>query len=203
MGQEDLIIDHKVEEFFFHQIRQACFNQNLESSPHTEFYLVQLLSHFSHREGMVALSQNRERPLAIQYLESLQSQSEDRIPLLKGLGDFILYVSGFFQESLERRGMELSYYFSLGENAYRNLHALSDQNQILEAFQETFAELATKFPAYVEVLWEISENTHMKRDSGLLRLYERYLSTGSKRLLNKLHQEGFFPQITPSSPTKH
>lgn len=203
MGQEDLIVDKKVEEYFFQQIREASFNQHLESSPHTEFYLVQLLSNFSHRDRIGSWSQNRERPLAICFLESFHTDLDNRIPRLKDLGDFILYVSGFFQESLERRGMDLGYYYSLGETAYRSLHALSDQNQIFETFQETFAELAAKFPAYVEVLSEISENSHMKRDSGLLRIYERYLSTGSKRLLKKLHRAGFFPNSNPPSLTEH
>ncbi len=203
MGQEGLIVDNKVEEFFFHQIRKACLNQNIDSTPHTEFYLVQLLSNFSQPERVQAWTQNRERPLAIHFLESLHTDLENRIPLLKDLGDFILYVSGFFQESLERRGMELGYYYSLGENAYRSLQALSEKNTICEAFQETFAELAAKFPAYVEVLSEISENSNITRDSGLLRLYERYMTTGSKRLLKKLHSAGIFPNTTPPSLSKH
>jgi hypothetical protein len=193
MDQDRLIPQKGVEEFFFHQVRSAINNQNLSTHPHTEFYLVRLLSNFCQSDRLFPDEESKVTPLAIRYLQSLQLDRLDSVRLLQELGDFTLYTTGFFQESLQRSHMDLSYYFSLGGNAYHRLHSLGERSQMLEVFQETFLDLASRFPAYVEVLSEISENTLARRDTDLLKLYERWLATGSRRLLKKLQEAGIHP----------
>lgn len=203
MGPTQVIIQKGLEEYFFQQVRSACLNQHLEASDHTEYYLVRLLSDFCRRETLYPKNWETDRPLAIQYLEIFQLGIMERIPLLKSLGDCTLYITGFFQESLNRSGLDINYYFSLGGNAYRKLHAIADQTQMLEVFQETFAELSERFPAFAEVLCEISENSEICRDTDLLKLYERWLVTGSKRILKKLHLAGIYPTLQEPSNIAH
>lgn len=203
MGSKNLKLTSGVEEFFIKRVRAACLNQHLNIDHHTEFYLVRLLSDFCRPEGHNALYSESTKPLAIHYLESLQQEPKEKIPNLKQLGDLILYLTGFFQESFHRKQLDLEYYYTLGGSAYHRLHELSEQNYRLEAFQETFLELARQFPSFVEILCEISENSGLHRDSDLLRLYERWVATGSKRLLKKLSAAGIHPHVADHSMQTH
>ncbi len=179
-----------VEEFFHHQVRRAITNQNVEASPHTEYYLVRLLSDFSNIENLFPPQEKNEVPLAILYLESLKANRHDGIRLLKQLGDFALYISGFFQDSLNLKNVDLDYYISMGGTAYDRLHSMAVSPSYWEAFADTFRDLAVNFSKYMDVLSEISESSQAKRDSDLLRLYEKWLNTGSERLARKLSDFG-------------
>lgn len=203
MGQGNLISQKRLEEFFFHQVRHACRNLSLRTTPHTEFYLVRLLSEFCQSDKLYPDEVSKKTPLAIRYLECLQSEKEDGILLLRQLGDFTLYMTGFFQDSLYRSNVDIGYYFTLGGNAFHRLHSLADKAQMLEVFQETFFELASKFPSFVEVLWEVSESNKIGKDSDLLRLYERWLATGSQRILDKLQKAGIYPLAEKTTDTPH
>jgi len=147
MGHRNLISQKRLEEFFFHRVRSACNHLSLKTTPHTEFYLVRLLSDYHQSDKLYPTEDSKVTPLAIRYLESVQSDSEEGILSLRQLGDFTLYITGFFQDSLHRSNVDLAYYLSLGGNAYHRLHTLADKAQMLEVFQETFFELASRFPS--------------------------------------------------------
>ena len=50
-----------------------------------------------------------------------------------------------------------------------------------DALGDVFDELSDKFPAFVDVLGEVSERTALTSNADLLRLYEKWLRTGSRR----------------------
>ena len=52
-----------------------------------------------------------------------------------------------------------------------------------------YRELSAKFGRFVDVLNEVSEKRG-RRDAGVLRLYERWLQTGSPRSKSLLRGEG-------------
>src|SRR5438093_588879 len=85
-------------DFFRGLLRQACDEQRVAPSETAEFYLVQLLERFVRPErGLL------ERPLALDYLESLEEHSPIRYQKLKNVGDTALFLTGVFTESLESK----------------------------------------------------------------------------------------------------
>ena len=70
--------------------------------------------------------------------------------------------------------MDLDYYISLGGYAYSRLASHDD------AFADVFGELAEKFVPVVDVLSDISDRSRSS-NRDVLRLYERWLRTGSER----------------------
>jgi len=201
MDRAHLISQKGLDEYFFQQVRSAISNQNLDTNPHTEFYLVRLLSSYCQSDRLYPDEESRETPLAIRYLQTLQLQHLESIRVLQDLADFTLYITGFFQESLQRSNVDIDYYFSLGRNAYQRLHSLGERSQTLEAFRDTYWELSSQFPSYAEVLCEISEVGLSQGDANLLKLYERWLETGSLRILKKLQKAGIDP--LPRNDSKH
>jgi hypothetical protein len=63
-------------------------------------------------------------------------------------------------------------------------------------FGEVYDELGSKFPRFVDVLNEISEQTAMTSNLGLVQLYERWLKTGSEWMARKLRERGVIPRKT-------
>ena len=102
------------------------------------------------------------------------------------VGDYSLYVAGYFSESLNRKLVDVDYYIDIGRSAYQSLANVA-RSQVR---QEIFSGLHQKFPSLVEVLTEISFHTNSTTAEDLIRLYDRWLKTGSSVLEKKTDGKG-------------
>jgi hypothetical protein len=109
-----------------------------------------------------------------------------RLALLKVTGDVSLFVSGFFSDSLTKRLVDSDYYVRMGGYAYAKLAKLSAHQTMVAMF----SELSMKFVQFVDVLNEVSEASALTDNKSLLRLYEKWLRTGSKRSEKLLREQG-------------
>jgi hypothetical protein len=130
-------------------------------------------------------------PLALRLRRALESGGMEQRARLRNLGDFSLFTSGFFSDSLNRRSVDLDYYVSMGEYAYGSLSRRDS-----DAFGQVFTELARKFVAYMDVLADVSERTGGSGSTDVLRLYERWLRTGSARDGQRLADRGLVPNAS-------
>jgi hypothetical protein len=107
------------------------------------------------------------------------------------MGDTALFVSGFFAQSLQDGAGGLRYYCDLGGHAYARLaHEHETPGRVGPA---VFGELASHFREFVDVLNEVSETTRLNTPLSLVRLYERWLQTGSRRAAALLGERGIAP----------
>ena len=97
-------------------------------------------------------------------------------------------MSGFFSDSFRRKLIDVDYYKSMGEYAYGSLSRSED-----EAFAEVFRELASKFVGFMDVLADVSERTALAAPTDILRIYEKWLRTGSTREGQRLIDRGILP----------
>ncbi len=97
-------------------------------------------------------------------------------------------MSGFFPDSFHRKAVDVDYYVSMGEYAYGSL-----SRRDTDAFGEVFSELARKFVAYMDVLSDVSEHSGIRSSMDVLRLYEKWLRTGSARDGQRLIDRGIVP----------
>ena len=111
----------------------------------------------------------------MRFAKALQEAGIRQRDGLRQVGDLSLFISGFFADSLNRRLVDIDYYIQLGESAYGSL-ARRD-----ETFGEVFNELSEKFPAFVDVLGEVSEQSALTSNTDVLRLYEKWVRTKSRR----------------------
>lgn len=173
--------------YFKELVDGALEHQHVETSEHTAFYIVQLLANFIQR----AADDGDDLPLAIRLARALESGGTRQRVGLKEIGDRSLFVSGFFSDSLNRKLVDVDYYCTIGGYAY---HALSRVER--DVFSPVFAELGEKFLAFVDVLNEVSERTSCASNADLLRLYERWLKTGSARSGQLLVDRGVVPNAS-------
>ena len=180
-------------EYFKVMVEGALDHQGIPSSEEATFYVVNLLT------GFVGLDRPEggtmgDEPLAVRLARALQSGGVQQREGLRRVGDLSLFVSGFFADSLTRKLVDVDYYITLGGYAYGSLGRRDE-----DAYADVFAELAEKFVSYVDVLAEVSERSSVGTNTELLRLYEKWLRTGSRRNGDLLVQRGIVPNASIGS----
>src|SRR4051794_4162720 len=174
-------------EFFKELVDGALARQGLAANELTAFYVVQLLASFV--DG--GADDHPDAPLAMRLADALEGGGLRQRSSLKQIGDRSLFISGFFSDSLTRKLVDVDYYVSIGGCAY---NALS-RNEA-DRFSPVFAELAEKFVGFVDVLSEISERTSCASNVDVLRLYEKWLKSGSRRSGQLLVERGVVPNAS-------
>ena len=181
------------EEFFYELVREAISGLRLKIQPETEFYLVHLLNRFITTDSLFPRDgegQRREEPLALMVKDALdQTEAEAQRSIFRHVGDFSLYVAGYFQDSLNRRAVDVDYYIGMGGAAY---HAVASREPDANK-QRLYGELAQKFGRFVDVLATISEKTQPRTEKDLLRTYEVWVRTGSEKAARALQEAGIVP----------
>lgn len=180
--------DQTPEAYFKDLIGAALTRQHLHATELTEYYLVNLLCRFVRPSSRIAFADDSAEPLALRLRRALDSAGHEQRERLRNLGDFSLFTSGFFSDSLMRKVVDLDYYVSMGEYAYGSLGRRDE-----ETFGEVFAELAGKFVGFVDVLNDVSEHTTTASNADLLRIYERWVRTGSRKEGHRLLERGILP----------
>ena len=194
---EALVHQQTPVEFFKEQVEAACERQRLHPQPLTSYYVVSLLAEFVHLgKASAGEAVASGEPLGVKLLRALDSGGSVQRRGLKQVGDASLFISGFFSDSLRRSLVDLDYYVSLGGYAYRSLGTSDD------TLSPIFAELSEKFVAFVDVLAEVSARAHLSNDADVLRLYEKWLRTGSRRNGNLLAERGIVPNASVAGASR-
>lgn len=97
-----------------------------------------------------------------------------------------------------QRLVDIDYDVSIGGMAYTALSRYP-----ADTFSPIFAELAGKFVGFVDVLSEIGKRTACTSNADLLRLYERWLKTGSPRSRRLLLQCCVVPNASARTSRIH
>ena len=188
---EALFRNESPTEYFRELVEAAIEHQHLAIQELTSFYVVNLLAGYTHLDGSAAAD---DEPLGVRLALALQTAGAAQREGLRKVGDLSLFISGFFSDSLNRSLVDVDYYIQLGERAYGSLARRGDP-----ALGEVYDELAEKFTAVVDVLTEVSERTALTSDADVLRLYERWVRTRSRRSGELLAERGIVPNSSVRS----
>jgi hypothetical protein len=192
MQEPSLVAVSSLREFFRDAFHEASEHQNLDIDEQAEQYVVNLLTVFSRADVLYERTPDglRIKPLAHMLAEALDAPSASaRQRGLQRLGDVSLFISGFFARSFARKLVDIDYHIAMGGNAYSALADSMPRSASGRTIGAIFAQLAQKFQRLVEALNEVSEMSYVHTDADILRLYEIWMKTGSRRahgLLNRL-----------------
>jgi hypothetical protein len=182
------------QEYFRDLLGEAIQKQRVAVLPDTEFYLVNLLADFLKTDRLFTEQTDgskEQEPLALMLARSVDAPRDQQIKTLRRLGDVSLYVSGFFSDSLEKKVVDVDYYAQMGMTAYSRVAVLSRATHAANLFEQ----LSRQFHAFVDVLGEVAERTGVATNTSVLRLYEKWMKTGSVRLARKLGEQGVVAQV--------
>jgi hypothetical protein len=194
-----------LQEFFKDSVAEAMAKQGVAAGDHTAYYVVNLLTLFARYDALYERAKPGPglQPIALLLAAAADSPDrETRNAMLRRAGDTSLFVAGFLGDGFARKLVDVDYYIDIGGAAYGRLSDDVRGTRDGRAFGTVFAELATKFGDFVDVLAEI-------RDSGkaaaidVLRVYEVWLRTGSKRAARLLREHGLEPNATLNVATRH
>ncbi|MFO0588116.1 MAG: hypothetical protein U0441_11280 [Polyangiaceae bacterium] len=177
---------------FFHDVvNDALRARHVEATPEASGYLVSLLCEYAHptEEAHSTFSE----PLTFLLRDALEAPGPERLRRLRALGDGVLYAIGFFGEHLTARGADRKYIEQVGATAYQHAAAIVRIKLSRHGEPPIFSELSTKFERFAAVLGDVAEDTlgAMVRDSqSLVKVYERWIRTGSTRLADELGMHG-------------
>jgi hypothetical protein len=192
-------------EFFKDALHGALEKRQLAVEDQTEHYVVNLLTLFSRSEALYDTTSEgtRLKPLVVMLSEALEARSTgDRNRGLQRLGDVSLFIAGFFAQSFARKLIDIDYHIAMGGRAYAALADTMSRGKG-RVLGQVFSELAQNFQPMVDALNEVSETSYTHSDKDILRLYEIWLKTGSRRSYDILKRLGVEPTATGGTAIAH
>lgn len=194
-SNEELVTISSLEAYFHDSMDAALAANRVALDDHTTHYVVNLLTLYSRSDALYEQTEDgyQLRPLAAMFADAVSASSDNqRQQILKRVGDVALFISGFFSAGLERAAVDVDYYVYMGGGAYHSL-ALDSRGARVRALAAVFDELAAKFQDLVDVLNEVRESARGESDTNVLRQYELWMKTGSRRAERLLRSAGVQP----------
>ena len=191
-----------VSEFFLEVVEDAIKARKVEATDGATSYLVSLLTDYAKPDTRA--EEPLDRPLSFLLDAALHTtEAGPRFDRLRALGDGVLYACGFFGEHFEARGVDSAYVMGIGTTAYGAASSMLRVPSTKPAgggneagAPDIYGELSSKFRDFVQVLTEVADATSAQSASSskqVLKLYERWLKTGSDRLAQALGAHGLVP----------
>ncbi len=196
-----LVKQESLQNYFHDCLHSALHKHKVQADEHTIIYLANLLISFTRSENFFDRIQGRSphKPLALYYSDAVNSDtSYERNMALRRLGDIALFICGLFSDSLSRKVVDVDYYVAMGGSAYSHLSESKNVFSNDSSLNEVFYELSNKFVDFMDVLSGLNEN-QSQSNKNLLRTYEIWLRTGSKRAKNILIEHGIHPTTHATS----
>lgn len=197
---------HNLRDYFRESVDSAIGNQGVDVDPHAAHYVVNLLTLFSRSEDLYEDQGDTYglKPLAVMLADAAEAESAAaRNASLQRIGDVALFISGFFADSLANKLVDIDYYVGMGGNAYGSLSDEIRGTTRGRALCDVYRELAQKFQVVVDVLNEVRDGARESTDIDVLRTYEIWLRTGSKRAAALLRQNDVIPFANSCSRNQH
>ena len=183
-------IERSVPRAFFAELVAAALGRaRLEPSAMATAYLIELLD----ERVLQSDGSEGDETLAEALLAAQLDRGANRIRRMRSLGDRALFVSGFFGDSLARSVVDLDYYQQIGRCAYGDLAVGLRRGGGGGSWTGLYGELARDFGDFADVLAEVGDRSRGSQPENLLRLYDRYLCTGSARDRERLMRCGQLP----------
>lgn len=204
-GHDRVLPVYNLRDYFRTSVDQVIAKQGVAVDPHAAHYVVNLITLFSRSEALYEDHGESYglRPLALMLADATEASSrQERTYSLQRIGDVALFIAGFFIESLANRAVDVDYYIHMGENAYGSLSEEVRGTVRGNAFADIYRELAVKFVVLIDVLNEVRDGAKKESDIDLLRTYEIWLKTGSRRAEALLREQGVVP-ITTARGVSH
>ncbi len=192
-------------DYFRRSVEDVIDNRGVDMDPHAAHYVVNLLTSFSRSEALYEDDGESYglRPLALMLADAANASSvEERSQSLQRIGDVSLFVSGFFSNSLARTAVDIDYYINMGGNAYAVLSEEVRGTFRGNAFAPIYQELSEKFLILIDILNEVRDSKRIDSDVDLLRTYQQWQKTGSRRCEKLLRKQGVVP-ISQASKYRH
>jgi hypothetical protein len=190
-------------EFFGEVVECVQKSEHYDATCAAQMYVVALLADYA--ACGPAGSETLSQPLTTLLDQAMRAGGRERFERLRTIGDGVLYVTGFFSDYLETRGLEVDYYSSFGAQAYDVAGRMLEPGGLACMVQgprdgvgtaTVLTELARKFRMFVSLIRDVADALYAssaRSDRTTLQVYERWRRTGSPALAHALAERGLIP----------
>ncbi|MEM1034477.1 MAG: hypothetical protein AAF928_16665 [Myxococcota bacterium] len=183
----DLTTD--VDGYFERMVRDALHAHRMDTTEAAERYVSGLLVDYARGDTVDAF----DRPLTFQLQDALAATGAERFRRLQRIGDAVLYLLGFFDRSVTRRGADRAYVMSVGSSAYGHASAMMRWGG--DAGLDVLRELSAKFEGFVRALRQVASRIIRRSDdtASVLLAYERWHEGAASEVANVFARLGVCP----------
>lgn len=157
-------------------VLEAQSASHIDLTEDLQSYLVFMLMRFLND------TQLHEKPIAVDFLETLHQQGKLQQNNLREVGDKCLIISGFFPGLAERRFVQVNYFVNLGKGAYASLSHLSEKTTAM-----LYQDLSHGFVPLMDVLQTIRGMASQSPLLSPIAAAELYAETGSQSAYEALN----------------
>lgn len=153
---KQIVLESSLQAFFYDQLLEVN-QKNLNPLPNeTVYYSSLIMDQFgeSQRYFEVEEGKVREKILGTKLLESSGQPRPVQKRMLRDIGDTALFMCGYFSDSVNKKLIDLSYYYELGRIAYRRLNSHIPE---LYDYPEFYDLLSEKFQNLAEMIYLVSK----------------------------------------------
>lgn len=169
--------------FFLEELIKINEKRGKELTQESVWYLSNVLLSGLNKEFV--FRDNQKQYLVDLYDKSRNAVSrQEKFINYKYLGDYSLFISGYFTESISDL-VGVDYYIDMGSQAYIQASLLNDGPYI---------ELSKRYPYCVSLINEFSAG-RISRSTDIFKLYSFWMSTKSKYAKEKLFTLGIMTEI--------
>ncbi len=191
-----IVASASVRDFFEESVNESLRARSLDASAGARAYLIGVLEDQAKPSRRV--DQAIDGPLAFMLADALAvARPAERFERLRCLGDAVLYAAGFFRGHFGARGVDETYVVRMGQKAYSGARqVLVPGGREVASDADVFGELSDGFEAFLRVFEDVADGTKClgaSSSTDVLKLYERWLQTGSDRLATALGAQGISP----------
>ena len=193
-----IVAAHSVSDFFHEVVEDAIKAQRVDATEAQRATSSRSSRTTPTRTG--GAGETLERPLTLLLDEALHAPDPaERFQRLRVLGDGVLYGCGFFGDHFEARGVDAKYLRGLGTRAYGAASSMlrrGPERRRAPRTRPLRASSPRTSTRSSSVLAEVADATiamGVESSRGLLKVYERWLKTGSERLASALTSRGVVP----------
>lgn len=186
-----------VEAYFADAIDRAVLSRGVQAGVQIHAYLVRMMARFGRADQRSAAL---VEPLALLAQRARQAPRQEAAARHRELGDIALFVSGFFAERLERRGISERYVHELGQAAYLRAAELVMAGGRDRVSHDLMKELGERFREWIAVLDEVRAGTAVGNIQDVPRLVERWMGSRSPAHAARLIRRGVLVVRGPKRP---
>jgi len=181
-------------QYFHGAIIKAIRAREVAATAAVERYLVGLLVEYAHpTEGPEA---TLDQPVTFLLRDARAASGPERFRRLRALGDGVLYRAGFFGEHIEQGAGDRRYVVHVGSTAYSEAAEMVSSPGPTSGAPDVLRELSENYETFMGVLASVSDGSRAESATtpgAVVKLYERWLKTGSSVLGAELSARGLVP----------
>lgn len=206
MSHDRVMAVHNLRDYFRTSIDDVIARQGVHLDPQATCYVVNLITLYARSEEFYEDDGETYgvKPLALMLADAAEADNPElRNQSLQRIGDVALFIAGFFVEGLARHAVDVDYYVQMGGSAYGSLSDEIRGSVRGDAFAPVYRELALKFHVLVDVLNEVKDGGQGGSNSDIVRSYEIWRRTGSRRAERYLKERGVIPISSTKGGQRH